>query len=510
MSERQDEVFALLSRGTTFGVDRVDIIETHASAVFLAGDRAYKLKKAVRYSYLDYSTCELRRINCQAEVAINSRFAPALYICVVAVTRESDGSLALAGNGSPVDWLVVMRRFEQDSQFDRMAERGTLNAELMRRLADRIAAAHDQAQTRVDRGGVAGLRQAIDITVDNLRLAVPVALPRDRTELWIERAVASLDRWTELLEQRRRDGHVRQCHGDLHLRNICLLDGEPILFDAIEFDESLSTTDVLYDLAFLLMDLGNRGLGNLANLVFNRYFDRRVETGGLPVLPLFLSVRAAIRAQVTAAADAHRHGTAPADLRSDARRYLDLALKLLEPPPPRLIAVGGFSGSGKSTLSYALAPNIGAVPGARVLRTDILRKRAAGVAPEVSLPAEFYTPERHEETYRALVKEARSCLRGGQAVIVDAVFGQASERAAIEAVAREVGVPFAAIWLAAAGNVLEDRVGLRQTDASDATAEVVRNQIASGEPPRNWLWVDAEGDPQSVLVGARAGLELDA
>ena len=509
MSERQEEVFALLSRGTTFGVDHVDIIETHASAVFLAGDRAYKLKKAIRYSYLDYSTRELRRLNCQAEVAINSRFAPALYIGVVAVTREADGTLALSGNGSPVDWLVVMRRFEQDSQFDRMAELDTLNADIMRRLADRIAEAHDQAQSRSDRGGIVGLRRAIDITVDNLRLAAPDVLPRDRAELWIERAAASLDRWTELLERRRSDGHVRQCHGDLHLRNICLLDGEPLLFDAIEFDESLSTTDVLYDLAFLLMDLVNRGLGTLANLVFNRYFDRRDEACGLPVLPLFQSVRAAIRAQVTAAADAHRHGMGSADLSGEARQYLELALKLLEPPPPRLVAVGGFSGSGKSTLSYALAPSIGAVPGARVLRTDVLRKRAAGVAPEAPLPAEFYTPERHEETYRALVNETRNCLKGGQAVIVDAVFGRASERAAIEAVAREVGVPFAAIWLAAGENVLERRIELRQSDASDATAEVVRSQIASGEPPRNWLWVDAEGDPRSVLVGARASLELD-
>lgn len=509
MSEQQDEVFALLSRGATFGVDRVDILETHASAVFLAGDRAYKLKKAVRYSYLDYSTCALRLANCRAEVAINSRFAPTLYLGIVPVTRETDGSLALSGQGIPVDWLVVMRRFEQDSQFDRMAERGALNADLMRRLADRIAVAHDQAQPRTDRGGIVGLRQATDITVDNLRLAAPSILPPERSERWIERISVSLDRATDLLERRRLGLHVRQCHGDLHLRNICLLDGEPTLFDAIEFDESLSTTDVLYDLAFLLMDLANRGLGALGNLVFNRYFDRRDEADGLPVLPLFLSVRAAIRAQVTAAAEAHRHGAAATDLGSEARRYLDLALRLLEPPPPRLIAIGGYSGSGKSTLSYALAPTIGAVPGARVLRTDVLRKRAAGVAPEAPLPAEFYTPERHEETYRALVDETRRCLKGGHAVIVDAVFGQASERAAIEAVAREAGVPFAAIWLAAAENVLEKRVGSRQSDASDATAAVVRNQIACGEPPRNWLWVDAEGDPRSVLAGARAGLELE-
>lgn len=510
MSRPQDEVIAFLSDGATFGVDRVEVVETHASTVFLAGDRAYKLKKDVRYTYLDYSTPELRRVNCEAEVAISGRFAPALYIGVVAVTREPSGRLALSGSGAPVDWLVVMRRFDQESQFDRMADRGQLDADLMLRLADRIAAMHEQAQVRVDRGGVAGLRKAIDITVDNLRLAVPAALKSERAEHWIRLALASLDRLTELLERRRQTGHVRQCHGDLHLRNICLLDAEPTPFDAIEFDDSLSTTDVLYDLAFLLMDLVHRGLGGLANYTFNRYFDRRDECDGLSALPLFLSTRAAIRAQVTAAADAHRHGNAADNLRSLAQQYLELALTLIEPPPPRLIAIGGFSGSGKSSLSYALAPTVGSAPGARVLRTDVLRKRIAGVEPEARLPADHYTPDWHEQTYRALFDEAKNCLKAGQAVIVDAVFGRASERAAAEAVARQVGVPFAAIWLAAAQQVLESRVETRGSDASDATAEVVRGQIASGEPPRDWLWVDAEGDARSVLAGARAGLELDS
>lgn len=510
----QDNVIALLSRPESFGAEAVEVVETHGSLVFLAGERAYKLKRAVRYSYLDYSTPERRREACEAELAVNRRFAPSLYLGVAPVVRGADGRLRLGGEGVPVDWLVVMRRFDQAAQFDRMAERGALTPELMRALADRLAELHAAAGPRPGHGGVGGLGRAVAITVENLRPEAGAAFAADAVEDWTARAQTALRAQSRLLEHRRLAGKVRACHGDLHLRNICLIDGRPTPFDAIEFDPDISSTDVLYDLAFLLMDLHGRGLDRLGNVVFNRYLDRVDEADGSAALPLFLSVRAAVRAQVSAAAARRTHDPARARASlAEAARYLALARELLDPPKPRLVAIGGLSGTGKSTLAYGLAPDLGRPPGARVLRSDVLRKRAAGVALETPLPEQAYTAQAHADTYRELVDEARACLGAGQAAVADAVFADPAEQGAIEAAARAEGVPFHGLWLTAPIDVLVRRVSGRAGDASDATAEVVRAQAARGDPPpAGWTSLDASGGPEDVrrvaadaLAGAAPG-----
>ena len=259
----------------------------------------------------------------------------------------------------------------------------------------------------------------------NIAASQPRAVPAsvaDRVESirkkWQER-VAVL---AELLDRRRAAGKVRHCHGDLHLRNICLLDGKPTLFDCLEFDEALASIDVLYDLAFLLMDLEHRGLGHFANRVFNRYLDRSEEDDGLAAMPFFLSLRAAIRAHVTATALEHAaHAAAGAKMACDARRYLGLAERFLQPQPCRLVAIGGLSGTGKSTLAAGLAPELGLRPGARVLRSDVTRKLLLGVDPEERLPATAYTRETSARVYDALRRKAAMGLAAGYTVIIDAV-----------------------------------------------------------------------------------------
>ena len=515
----QDETVALLSRPDTYGVDAVEIVETHISRVFLAGDRAYKLKKAVRFSYLDYSTPELRLAACRAELAVNRCFAPGLYLRVAPVTRRPDGALALGGEGPAADWVLVMRRFDQQLQLDRVAERGGLTPALARMLADRIAEVHAGAETRFEHGGASGLRRALDVTVENLRLAATAGpdtgatLDRAAVEEWAAQARRALQGNAELLDSRRLAGRVRACHGDLHLRNICVLDGRPTPFDAIEFDPALSCIDVLYDLAFLLMDLHGRGFGPAANAVFNRYLDLRDEVDGLQALPLFMSLRAAIRAQVTAAACRSRPGPAVADVEvraAEAARYLALAHELLAAAPARLVAIGGLSGSGKTTLAYRLAPTLGRPPGARVVRSDVLRKRAAGLAPEARLPPDAYTAASRAAVYGALEAEARLCLTAGQAVVADAVFGGGAERSAIEGVARSCAVPFDGLWLEAPLDVLAARVAARTGDASDATPEVVRAQHAAldgpGSAAAGWRVIAAAGDAAATERAARAAL----
>jgi aminoglycoside phosphotransferase family enzyme/predicted kinase len=500
----QTAVIAFLADPATHGVAAVERIDTHASVVFLAGNRAFKLKRAVRYSYLDYSTVAVRERFCRAELALNRRTAPELYEEVRAISRRSDGRLSFGGAGEIVDWVLVMRRFDQDTLFDRMAERNQLTPALMLDLAEQIA--HFHAGAEIDRigGGHEGTAETIAVNARNLRAAEPDALATADVERLIAATDRELGRVAKLLDARRRSGKVRHCHGDLHLRNICLVDGRPTLFDGIEFNALMSNIDVLYDLAFLLMDLHARPLDALSNAVFNRYLDCRDESDGLPALPLFLSMRAAVRAHVgvPAARQQTEQGARNA-LLSEARRYLSHALALLQPQPTWLIAVGGLSGSGKTSIAQGLAPEFGRVPGARVVRSDVIRKRLFGVALTDRLPASAYDAEVSERVYRLLQDETTAALKAGCCVVADAVHVQAAERNAIAAVAHDVRVPFVGLWLDAPADVLAARIATRRGDASDATPEVLRQQLGYDLGPMTWHRIDARGTPVSVLAAAR-------
>jgi predicted kinase len=309
-----------------------------------------------------------------------------------------------------------------------------------------------------------------------------------------------LDRCGTLLDERRDSGFVRQCHGDLHLRNIVSWKGEPTLFDAVEFNDEIACIDVLYDLSFLLMDLWKRGLPRHANSVFNGYLTETDDLEGLAVLPLFLSCRAAVRAKTSVAASIlQSDGKRRVELQELARTYLRMALELLRPAPPCLIAVGGFSGSGKTSLARAVAPAIGAVPGAVVIRSDEIRKRLCGV-PELShLGAAGYTPEVSHRVYQRLAERSAAVIRTGHSAIADAVFGRPQDRTTLEEATALASVPFAGLWLQAPERVLLDRVRRRERDASDADAGVVREQLATSTGSVTWHRIDASGDPGSVL-----------
>ena len=501
----QAETIALLGDPATHGGLPVERVETHASIVFLAGDRAYKLKRAVRYSYLDYSTEALRRAACERELALNRRHAPALYREVLAVTRDDAGRLSLGGAGRPVDWVVAMNRFAETDLFDRLAQAGTLTPALMVSLAGRIAEMHRAAPVVTDAGGAAGIAEAIETTLLNLRSGP--AFTAAEIARWHEATGEIFARQHDLLERRRLAGKVHECHGDLHLRNICLVDGRPTLFDGIEFSRSIACIDIVFDLAFLLMDLHHRGLARLGSLVFNRYFDLMGETDALALLPLFLSLRAGIRAQVTETAarretDEARRAAAMAE----ARSYLMLASGLLNPPRPRLVAVGGFSGTGKTTLAHGLAPALLPVPGARVLRSDVIRKQLWGVAEFERLPEDAYGRDAAERVYGRLLDEAGAALAAGCSVVTDAVFARPQERAAVSALALKHDTRFEGLWLMAPLETLEARVGARLGDASDATPAVVRRQVTFETGPIDWIQIDASGSAEASLSMALAAL----
>lgn len=298
----QEDVVAFLSRGDAYGpgIDHVEHLTTHISHIFLAGEHAYKLKRAVRLPYLDFSTTARRHRFCEQELALNRRTAPELYQRVVAVTRGDGGKLELGGPGSPVDWLVVMRRFGQDCLLYDCATTSRLSPEMLRSLAAEIARFHGLAETIPGAGGADAVDAIIAGNVQAFTALPPGAFDSASVERLWERSRQQLAAVAGLLDARRDAGKVRRCHGDLHLRNICLIDDRPVLFDCIEFSEILSDIDILYDLAFLLMDFVHLGLGAEANAVFNRYLDLSGDDAGIPALPLFMSLRAAIRAHVTA------------------------------------------------------------------------------------------------------------------------------------------------------------------------------------------------------------------
>ncbi|PEQ13782.1 hypothetical protein B2G71_05570 [Novosphingobium sp. PC22D] len=507
----QSETLAFLADGAAFGVSGpVERIDTHAAVVFLAGERAYKMKRAVKLGYLDFSSLEKRKAVCEAELRLNRRTAPELYLDLVCVGRLADGTLAL-GEGEPVDWLIVMRRFASDRLLAAMVDEGPLDPGLIRDLADTIARFHDEAEI-VAGDGAARARKVIDGNREAMAALSPEALDPEACADLHARSLEALDAVAPLLDRRGASGEVRHCHGDLHLANICLWQGRPTLFDCLEFDAALATTDTLYDLAFLVMDLCQRSQHAAASLVLNRYCDMRGEAEGLAALPLFLSMRAAVRAHVNAtAAERQVEGDAKVRKAEAARAYLRTALADLDRDEPVLVAVGGLSGTGKSTLARGLAPALGRAPGARWLRTDVLRKRIAGVAPEQRLPPEAYSREQGAKVYARLADEAHEVLTAGMPVIVDGVFSAEDEREAVFGVAGAAGVRFTGLWLEASPDVLRSRVSARTGDASDADAEIVGRQLDYDIGDLGcWQRLPASGAPEEVLASARRLVGLGA
>ncbi|MAM76602.1 MAG: hypothetical protein CMO29_22660 [Tistrella sp.] len=503
------------------------LVETHISLVFIGRTRVLKLKKAVRFPYLDFGTAALRAAACGREVALNRRTAPGIYLGVRRLTAGPDGRVEMEGAGPLVDAVVEMVRFDEDGLLDRLAERDGLagqdglNRGLIEALGQAVHDFHAAADVIGPDGGADRVRRVLEINRQGLEAGHAAGLlDGEVVRAVIGASEAAFAAHAALLETRGRIGRVRHGHGDLHLRNIVLIDGRPTAFDCIEFDDDLAITDVLYDLAFLIMDLLHRNRPAAAAAVFNRYLDAGPQDDagaahdrgpGLALMPLFLAMRAVVRAHVGAAAAMDASGADRDRIAAEAGAYLDLARRLLAPAPPRLVAVGGFSGSGKSTIAAALAADLGAAPGARIIASDRLRKRAFGQAATTRLPAEAYTPQVSERVYGEMAAEAAAALAAGHSVIADAVFDRADTRARIRAVADDAGLPFDGLWLEAAEAVLVERVTARRGDPSDADADVVRAQLARAAgsgAPTDWHHLAADGAADDRAARARGMLGL--
>ncbi|MGI9426461.1 MAG: AAA family ATPase [Hyphomicrobiaceae bacterium] len=508
----QTEVISWLDDASHYSnaVAEVERIETHGAIVFLAGDDAYKLKRAVKLPYMDFSTLGKREQACRHEVERNQPAAPDIYVGVKPVTRQDNGGLAIDGDGAPVDWLVHMKRFDQHDLLDNLARNHELDLSLMPAVADCVAAYHRTAVPQFEIDGDENLAKVITQIIAAYHAAGNL-IDQQSVRRFSSQIITCLNAQSGLLRKRAKSGHVRLCHGDLHLRNIFLLNGRPTLFDAIEFDDAMATIDVLYDLAFLLMDLWHRGLRAHANLCFNHYVSNCMSTNdleGLSVVPVFLATRAGVRSIVSI----DRRAALPAGDRErasrDAHDYFELASEFLGASTPVLVAVGGLSGSGKSTLAAQLAPGLGRAPGALHLRSDVERKRMFGCDPLEQLPTQGYTEAATEKVYRRLCRRAEIALMAGQSVIVDAVFLQPAHRRWIEQIAARTGRAFLGLWLDADIEQLLERVTLRTNDASDADATIVRQQTAIFRQSTGWTAVDASGARESTLASAGRAISV--
>lgn len=466
-------------------------IDTHISHVFLTAEKAFKLKRAVALPFLDFSSVRLRHEACLAELAANQAMAGGMYLGVQPVVETGKGRYRIGGPGEPVDWVVVMKRFDQAGQFDELARAGRLTPELIEETADIIARAHLAAAPVVTAGHVADYRGIIrGLKATEAHGAHQLALEPGDPAVFerLDTALAHID---PLIEARRRAGKVHRTHGDLHLRNICLFEGRPAPFDALEFDVRMATTDRLYDLAFLLMDLVRIGERAGANRLMNRYWDRSgEEEAAFRLLPFFMALRAAVRFAIHV----------EAGNLSEASAYRALALDLLSPAPARLVLLGGLSGVGKSTIARALAPHLPGPIGARLLRTDVLRKQALGrkLDARLTMPG-AYSAKARAGVYSDLFAHGQAALAAGVSVVLDATFEDEGMR---QAACEQSGGGAIGIWLDAPLEVRLQRIAQRTREASDADAAVAMAQAEPDTLGPCWHRIDASGTPAETAARA--------
>jgi len=467
----------------------IAVLQTPISWVVLTGTYAYKIKKPVNLDFVDFSTLAQRHFFCQEELRLNRRLAPQLYLEVVAM-YDTPERPRFHGQGAPIEYAVKMRQFAQDTLLSHLIDTGQLHVVHIDRLADEVSAFHARIAT-ADPMSRFGTPEAIYQPVqDNFQhlfdaIADPVRQAHaQEIEAWCQRTFAAR---RDVFIARKRDGFVRECHGDMHLGNMILLDDDVVIFDCIEFNDDFRWIDVASDVAFLIMDLEDRGRPDLAHRFLNGYLEATGDYGLLVPLPFYLTYRATVRAKV-AGIRLGQSDLSPEEVehvRGVFGSYLDLAARYTRPARPRLLITHGVSGSGKTASTQQLVEATGAIR----MRSDVERKRLFGLAPlerstgrsELNL----YAPEVTQRTYAHLAQQAARVIEAGFTVVVDATFLQRAQRDAFRRLAAQLGVPFTILALRAHAETLRHRVVRRSAqgnDASEADLTVLHGQLAALEP----------------------------
>lgn len=459
----------------------IQLIQTHVSYVFLAGDYAYKVKKPVNFGFLDFSTLEARKHFCSEEFRMNQPNAPEIYLEVLPITQTGD-KFVLGGASEPVEYVLKMCQFPQEALFIEMFEQGKLTEGHMEELGRVVAQFHAKAETNDyirSFGEVPKIREAIDENYQQTEKYIGGPQTQQQFDETKDFTDRFFEQQQELFATRRENNSIRECHGDLHLRNICLWHDKIQLFDRIEFNEPFRFVDVMYDVAFAVMDLEARGSKNLGNAFLNTYVEQTGDWEGLQVLPLYLSRQAYVRAKVTSFLldDPGVPDEAKQEAAAVASDYYRLAWEYTKRNEGRLILMSGLSGSGKTTVARHLARRLGAIH----LRSDAVRKHLAGIPLEQQGEDELYTPAMSEKTYGRLLELGIKLASQGFAVILDAKYDRQGFRE--EAIARSQSsqLPVHIIHCTAPEDVLRDRLLSRTGDVSDATADLLTQQQAAAQ-----------------------------
>ena len=481
----QARLVAALANPARFGpaCTSVTVLETHISYVLLTGKHAYKLKKAVDLGFLDFTTLASRRFFCEQELRLNRRLAPELYLDVVAITGTIDEPV-IDGKGPVLEYAVKMREFPQDALASRVLDRNELGVADIDMLAAKVAAFHATSQKAAADSAFGAPETILRAALANCKsLLAGAASPAER------RTIEALHTWTErehaarnaAFRGRREGGFVRECHGDLHLGNIAVIDGEVTIFDCIEFNEQMRWIDVMSEVAFTAMDLQDRGHAELAHRFVNAYLEITGDYAGLSVLRFYLVYRALVRAKIALLrAIQLPPGEARAPLYAERDGYLRLAEAYARSPEPAILITHGITGCGKTTLSQALLEQIGAIR----IRTDVERKRLHGLAPtsrsDAATARMLYGADATRRTYDHVLHLAASVAAAGFVAIVDGTFLRRWQRDRFRRLAAELGIPFVIVAFSASEGVLRRRVAERArrgTDASDADVAVLEHQL---------------------------------
>jgi aminoglycoside phosphotransferase family enzyme/predicted kinase len=456
----------------------VEVIQTHASIIFLTGDYAYKIKKPVNYNFLDFSSLEKRKYYLEQELELNQKVAANIYLEVLPI-NDNRGKLSLNGTGKAIEYVLKMNQFPQECLLSKIFERGELTEENIVSLAKKVAQFHKQAATNeyiTNFGSLEIIKHAFDENYQQTQKYINFVHPQkqyEETKAYTDKFFAEHGDW---LEERQRKGMIRECHGDLHLNNMFLWQGEIQLFDRIEFNESFRFVDVIYDIAFTAMDLTARGRKNLANLFLNIYLEQTADWEGLKVLPLYLTRQAYVRAKVNSfLLDSD---TFSEKIKATAAQYYQLAWQYTQPQTPRLILMSGLSGSGKSTIAKVIAKKLNAIQ----IRSDAVRKHLAGIDLNQTGSLDIYSLEMSQKTFDRLAELAQILIPLGYPIILDARYDKYAWREPLLTYAQNLHIPFHIVHCHAPIEILRQRIAARKGDISDATIEVLNSQIDKTEP----------------------------
>ncbi|VEP18821.1 Adenylylsulfate kinase [Hyella patelloides LEGE 07179] len=461
--------------------DNIELIQTHVSAVFLTGDYAYKLKKEVNFGFLDYSTLEKRKHFLEEEIKMNGVIAPELYLEVVPITKNGDRFI-LNGTGEAIEYALKMRQFPQENLFINLFEAGKLDIEQMAELGKIVAQFHKEAQTNdyiSSFGTVAKIREAFDENYQQTQGYID----RGQTQEQLTETKAYTDKFfaerEDLFNSRITNNKIKECHGDLHLKNICLWQDKIQLFDRIEFNEPFRFVDVMYDVAFTMMDLEARGKQDFANVFLNAYLEQTADYSGVPLLPLYLSRQAYVRAKVTSFLldDPNVPETVKQEAQATATDYYKQAWSYAQNRQGKLILMSGLSGAGKTTVAKTIARKQSAIH----LRSDAVRKQLAGISIEEKGSDAIYTSEMSQKTYDRLSELGIMLAKEGFTVILDAKYDRIAYRQQVIEAVNSNNIPLQIINCTAPIEVLRDRVTNRTGDISDATADLLASQQANAE-----------------------------